>query len=62
MRFKTNKVHRLIFRDCKPYYACNRAVGKLSREQIMNKTNLIKRKITCENCRKYHKYKNKYRE
>lgn len=57
VKFKTKKIHKAKFYDGKIYYACKRAVGPLTKQQLKVKTNFYGRKITCENCRRFHKYK-----
>lgn len=57
MKFKTNIVHKAETTRRGVYYRCNHAVGKLSEEQLLKKTNWRGKKITCKNCRK--RYLNK---
>lgn len=54
MKFKTNKVHLYEFRDRGYYYGCNHAVGKLSQDQLENKTAKYGKRITCKNCKKWY--------
>lgn len=54
MKFKTKIIHKIEWRDDEPYYRCNHAVGVLSGQQIIFKTNsCYKKKVTCKNCRKW---------
>jgi len=58
MKFKTNIVHKAEATRDGVYYACNHAVGVLSTEQLLKKTNWRRNKvITCKNCRKRYLYK-----
>ena len=53
MRFKTLKVHKYKATKEGVYYLCNQAVGRLSPEQLIKKTNWkLGKRITCKNCRK----------
>lgn len=55
MKFKTNIVHKTVTVEGRVFYRCNQAVGELSKEQLIEKTNYwkVKRRITCKNCRKW---------
>ena len=57
VRFKTNIVHKAEATPKGVYYACIHAVGVLSSEQIMKKTNWKRKRITCKNCRKRYLHK-----
>ncbi len=61
MKFKTDIVHKVDIRKNGVYYMCNHAIGVLSTEQLLNKTNWKGRKITCKNCRKRYLFKRCYR-
>jgi len=54
MKFKTNIVHRIQWKEKHPYYRCNHAVGVLSGQQIILKTNsCLKKRVTCKNCNRW---------
>jgi len=57
IKFKSDKRHKAKVTPEGIYYACNSAVGKLSRQQQRKKTNLFGKRITCVNCRRFHKNK-----
>ena len=59
MEFKTSIIHKAEATRQGVYYACNHAVGTLSTEQLLKKTNwkIGSHKITCKNCRKRYLYK-----
>jgi hypothetical protein len=56
-KFKTNIVHKADATPKGVYYACIHAIGDLSTEQLIQKTNWRGKKITCKNCRKRYLYK-----
>ena len=47
------KIHKIVWRERKPYYRCNRAVGVLSGQQIIFRTNSSGKRVTCKNCKKW---------
>ena len=53
--FKSKIIHQIEWYNKEPYYYCNRAVGKLSGQQIIFKTNQVQGKVTCKNCLKWKK-------
>ena len=53
MRFKTDIVHKAEATPRGVYYRCNHAIGTLSTEQLLQKTNWKAKKITCKNCRRF---------
>lgn len=55
MKFKTKIRHHVKRIYGKYYYRCNRAVGSLNREQILQKTAYNNYKVTCKNCRRWKK-------
>lgn len=57
MKFKTNIVHKAETTREGIYYMCLHAVGRLSQEQLLKKTNWRFKKITCKNCRKRYLFK-----
>lgn len=62
MKFKTKIVHKIEWINGSPYYLCNHAVGVLSGQQIILKTNACNQnKVTCKNCMKHKNYK-KYKK
>jgi hypothetical protein len=52
MRFKNKIRHNVKRIYGKYYYLCNQAVGRLCKEQIINKTAYNDKKVTCKNCKK----------
>ena len=59
MRFKTNIIHKAEATTHGVYYRCNHAIGALSPQQLLKKTNwrIGSHKITCKNCRKRYLFK-----
>ena len=56
-RFKSDIIHKAEATPEGVYYRCNHAIGKLSNDQLIHKTNWkLGKKITCKNCRR-HLYK-----
>ena len=53
-KVKKGKIHLVEWVAGKPYYRCIRAVGSLSGQQIILRTQGMKyKRLTCKNCLRY---------